>query len=97
MNLSKVLKQKRDEEDRLRNRSPQTVFTENIAGEQNYNNIDSFLKTSNIKQGTNVTIDIVGKDITINASGGGSSASGAFDFGKITDATTTVQDWGGLV
>lgn len=57
MNLSKVLKQKRDEEDRLRNRSPQTAFNETSPGEQ------SFVDTSKFATKT----DLAGKaDINHN-------------------------------
>lgn len=42
MNLSKVLKQKRDAEDRLRNRSPVTVFSETATGEQSFKNTGEY-------------------------------------------------------
>lgn len=71
MNLSKVLKQKRDAEERLRQRSPQVVFNENANGELSFNSTDSFLKPKNIIAGENITLDVDGKNITINSIGGG--------------------------
>lgn len=48
MNLSKELKKKRDAEDRLRNRSPVTVFSETTTGEQSFKGTDDFaLKNHN--------------------------------------------------
>jgi len=42
MNLSKVLKQKRDEEDRLRNRSPAPTFSETAPGEPSFVDTSKF-------------------------------------------------------
>lgn len=49
MNLSKILKQKRDDEDRLRNRSPQVVFTETKTGEQSFVDSSKFASKADLE------------------------------------------------
>jgi len=106
-NLCKVLKQKRDAEDRMRRSDPtkNIIIGVNGTGGQTTNNpgdaltvavesINALTGDVIIAAGTNITLTPTGNTITIDATGGG--GSGIFDFGLITESASSSQDWGSL-
>ena len=109
--LAKILKQKRDAEDRLRSNSPQTVFVPGAPGDiEGTETIQTILVDGDLVEAftdltdvPNTYIGQSGKVLACNTLENGlefieisAGGDGAFDFGLITNTVSTTQDWGAL-